>query len=45
MAENDDMTDHRQLGVDLFNRTWQLLESREDDVDDQVDPHRQASAQ
>ena len=22
---------HRQLGVDLFNRTWELIESREDD--------------
>jgi hypothetical protein len=26
------MTDHRQLGVDLFNQTWRLIESREDDV-------------
>ncbi len=26
------MTDHRQLGVDLFNETWRLLESREDDT-------------
>ena len=25
------MTDERQLGVDLFNRTWRLIESREDD--------------
>ena len=25
------MTDQRQLGVDLFNRTWRLIESREDD--------------
>ncbi len=25
------MTDHRQLGVDLFNATWRLLESRDDD--------------
>jgi hypothetical protein len=25
------MTDHRQLGVDLFNETWRLMESREDD--------------
>lgn len=25
------MTDHRALGVELFNRTWQLIESREDD--------------
>ena len=25
------MTDHRQLGVDLFNETWRLIESREDD--------------
>jgi hypothetical protein len=23
--------DHRQLGVDLFNEVWRLLESREDD--------------
>lgn len=23
--------DHRQLGVDCFNETWRLLESREDD--------------
>jgi hypothetical protein len=26
------MTDHRQLGVDLFNQTWALMESREDDA-------------
>ena len=26
------MTDHRQLGVDLFNETWRLIESREDDT-------------
>lgn len=25
------MTDHRRLGVDLFNEVWRLLESREDD--------------
>jgi hypothetical protein len=25
------VTDHRQLGVDLFNETWRLIESREDD--------------
>jgi hypothetical protein len=25
------MVDHRQLGVDLFNGTWRLIESREDD--------------
>lgn len=25
------MTDHRQLGVDLFNEAWRLMESREDD--------------
>ena len=25
------MTDHRQLGVDLFNETWRLMESRDDD--------------
>ena len=25
------MTDHRQLGVDLFNEVWRLMESREDD--------------
>jgi hypothetical protein len=25
------MTDHRQLGVDLFNDVWRLMESREDD--------------
>lgn len=25
------MTDHRQLGVDLFNETWRLMKSREDD--------------
>ncbi len=25
------MTDHRQLGVDLFNEVWRLLETREDD--------------
>jgi len=25
------MTDQRQLGVDLFNGTWRLIESREDD--------------
>ena len=24
--------DHRQLGVDLFNETWRLIESREDDT-------------
>lgn len=24
--------DHRQLGVDLFNETWRLIESREDDA-------------
>jgi len=23
--------DHRQLGVDLFNETWRLMETREDD--------------
>jgi hypothetical protein len=25
------LTDHRQLGVDYFNETWRLLESRDDD--------------
>lgn len=25
------MTQHRRLGVDLFNEVWRLLESREDD--------------
>ena len=25
------MVDHRQLGVDLYNHTWRLIESREDD--------------
>lgn len=25
------MTEHRRLGVDLFNEVWRLLESREDD--------------
>jgi hypothetical protein len=25
------MADHRQLGVDLFNDVWRLMESREDD--------------
>ena len=25
------MTDHRRLGVDLFNEVWRLLESREND--------------
>jgi hypothetical protein len=25
------VTDHRQLGVDLFNEVWRLLETREDD--------------
>jgi hypothetical protein len=25
------MTDHRQLGVDLFNDVWSLMESREND--------------
>ena len=25
------MTDHRQLGVDLFNEVWRLIESRQDD--------------
>jgi hypothetical protein len=25
------MADHRQLGVDLFNGTWRLMESRADD--------------
>ena len=25
------MVDHRQLGVDLFNSTWRLIESREND--------------
>jgi hypothetical protein len=25
------VTDHRRLGVDLFNEVWRLLESREDD--------------
>ena len=25
------MTEQRQLGVDLFNGTWRLIESREDD--------------
>ncbi len=25
------MTDHRTLGVDLFNEAWRLMESREDD--------------
>jgi hypothetical protein len=25
------MTDERQAGVDLFNETWRLIESREDD--------------
>ena len=25
------MTDHRQLGVDLFNEVWRLVETREDD--------------
>ena len=24
-------TDHRQLGVDLFNEVWRLIETREDD--------------
>ena len=26
------MSDERQLGVDLFNETWRLMESREDDA-------------
>src|SRR3954447_1340682 len=26
------VTDHRQLGVDLFNETWRLIESRDDDA-------------
>ena len=26
------MIDHRQLGVDLFNETWRLMESRDDDT-------------
>src|SRR6478672_6411195 len=26
------MTEQRQLGVDLFNGTWRLIESREDDT-------------
>jgi hypothetical protein len=26
------MSDERQLGVDLFNETWRLIESREDDA-------------
>jgi hypothetical protein len=25
------MSEERQLGVDLFNETWRLMESREDD--------------
>jgi hypothetical protein len=25
------LTDHRRLGVDLFNEVWRLMESREDD--------------
>jgi hypothetical protein len=25
------VTNHRELGVQLFNETWQLIESREDD--------------
>jgi hypothetical protein len=25
------MVDHRQLGVDLYNNTWRLIESRDDD--------------
>ena len=25
------MTDHRRLGVDLFNEVWRLMETREDD--------------
>ena len=25
------MVDHRRLGVDLFNSTWRLIESREND--------------
>ena len=25
------MTEHRQLGVDLFNEVWRLMESREND--------------
>jgi hypothetical protein len=25
------VTDHRQLGVDLFNEVWRLIETREDD--------------
>ena len=25
------MTDHRRLGVDLFNEVWRLMEAREDD--------------
>ena len=25
------MTNHRQLGVDLFNEVWRLMETREDD--------------
>ena len=24
-------TDHRQLGVDLFNEVWRLIETRDDD--------------
>jgi hypothetical protein len=26
------MVDHRQLGVDLFNETWRLMEARDDDT-------------
>jgi hypothetical protein len=26
------MVNHRQLGVDLFNETWRLMESRDDDA-------------
>ena len=25
------MTDHRRLGVELFNEVWRLLETRQDD--------------
>jgi hypothetical protein len=28
---------HRQLGVDLFNEVWRLMDMREDDVADTED--------
>ena len=32
VVQDQRVTDHRQLGVDLFNETWRLLESRDDDT-------------